>query len=218
MSGFGAIGEFPISGPPQPISGTWASTETTDTFAAVGSLLGGVWASVEGITAGVIDITEFFDVNGGHIELKLTTVAGLVNGSTITVRGVTLEPLANGTWTISLSFGNFVDLIGSPPPNNQGTTSAGTASWGEDLFNATGSLIGGKWESIEAKDLFNAIGSLIGGKWTSVEAKDTFTAVIELSEVKYDETIQIFGILLAAQALANNGDSTPHNLLPVREK
>lgn len=38
MSGFGAIGQFPITG-------TWASTEAKDTLAVIGGTLGGTWAS-----------------------------------------------------------------------------------------------------------------------------------------------------------------------------
>ena len=47
MPGFGAIGEFPVGGPPQPISGTWSSTESDDALAVLGGLVGGAWHSAE---------------------------------------------------------------------------------------------------------------------------------------------------------------------------
>ena len=49
MLGVGAVGEFPVGGPPYPITGTWASTEAKDTFAAAGvpSAATGAWHSTE---------------------------------------------------------------------------------------------------------------------------------------------------------------------------
>ena len=47
MTGLGAIGEFPIGGPPQPITGTWASTEGKDALVVHGGVLGGALASDE---------------------------------------------------------------------------------------------------------------------------------------------------------------------------
>ena len=140
MSAFGAIGQFPIGGPPKPITGTWASTEAKDAFAAHGGLIGGAWHSTEA----------------------------------------------------------------------------------KDTFAAAGHPeLAGVWSSAEAKDAFAATVVLsvhVVGSWASVEHIDACAAtgdIIEFGEIQYGETIEVFGILLEAQALANDGDSTPHGLLPM---
>ena len=52
-----------------------------------------------------------------------------------------------------------------------------------------------------------------GGLWFSVEYTDAFAGAGGSNWAP--TTLNIFGRLLAAQALANDGDSSPHGLLPI---
>lgn len=81
------------------------------------------------VSSNVNFVSEYADITGAHIALRLDSTAGMIAGDLLTVVGVTLEPLANGTWIIDFAGDppNFVNLTGSPVPLHVGATTDGRA-------------------------------------------------------------------------------------------
>lgn len=144
--------EFRIDAP-SGATGTWASTEATDTCSASGSTIGGSWASTEA--------KDVFAGSGGTVggSWASTEAKDTVNFS------VVFTPY--GAWHSTEAADVFA---GAGYPKLTGSWAITEAA---DVFAGAGGTLGGSWHSTEAADTFAGAGyPKLTGSWASTEAKD----------------------------------------------
>ena len=183
LSNWGMIADAITDATP-PLTGTWASTEAPDTFAAAGSPIEVVtWAS-----------TEAKDVFAaiGYANSITGIWASLETKDTFAGAGL---PNPAGYWTSTEAKDVFAAA------GYQQIGGSWTSTEARDVFSAYGRQpLGGTWSSTEAKDVFAAVGTTHGesgvwastepvdvvnmigyipnhGSWASTEAKDAFFAL-----------------------------------------
>lgn len=179
------------------VTGTWASTEATDTCSASGGVLGGSWASTEvkdafagagGVLSGTWASTETADTFAGAGYPKLTGTWASTEAANVFAGS---GGLLGGSWHSTEATDTFA---GAGAPN---VNAAWASTEATDAFDAEGpvQVIGtlavteaidvfagtvapnsvGSWASTEAKDVWAGTGyPKLRGAWASTEVKDTF--------------------------------------------